>query len=291
MAEETFTPSTAAIRLTHWLDAVEAAGVPRFPVDVQELALHVGNTLKWPDPIFKVQAADIPSFEGGLFHVEGQGWALLYNKRLTSWGRIRFTQAHELGHYLLHRRSQDTFSCSQEDMTHWGPDQRAIESQADEFASNLLMPMKQFRAAMPVQGIDFEVLSDASKKFGVSLTATALRWIRSTELSAVLVLSRDGFMDWSVSSDKARSNGAFFRTKGQVVELPSGSLAADVDVANCRTGEKRSLKTWFEHAHADASVREMKLACDNYGYTLSLLLLSTGDKVWAPRDWGSERSW
>lgn len=286
MTAEPFTPSTAAYLLTHWLDAAEAAGLPRFPVDVEQLALHVGRELKWPDQIFQVQAADIASFEGGLFHVEGQGWALLYNKDITSRGRIRFTQAHELGHYMLHRLSQGEFSCSSKDMTHWGSDDRAMESQADEFASNLLMPLKQFRV-MTAGGVDFDVLSQASETFGVSLTAAALRWVQSTELSAVLVLSRDGFMDWAVSSKKARENGAFFKTRGAVVELPNGSLAADSTLTSSRLGEVIGLSTWFEHAHPDARVREMKLVCDNYGYTLSLLLLSPGDRVWSPRDWSN----
>lgn len=286
MPGETFTPAAAAIKLTHWLDAAAAAGLQRFPVDVEQLALHVGKELKWPDPIFKVVAADIPSFEGGLFHVEDQGWALLYSRNMTSEGRIRFTQAHELGHYLVHRLAQDEFQCSQADMVHWGPEMRSIEAEADDFASNLLMPMKQFRACTSASDIDFDILSDASNMFGVSLTAAALRWIRSTEQSAVLILSRDGFMDWAISSDKARSNGAFHRTKGRVVELPSASIAADEAIASCRNGDEISLNTWFEHAHRDAVAREMKLVCENYGYTLSLLSLSSGDKAWAPRDWG-----
>ena len=287
MLEETFTPATAAIKLTHWLDAAAAAGLQRFPVDVEQLALYVGKELRWHDPIFKVVAADIPSFEGGLFHVEAQGWALLYSRKMTSEGRIRFTQAHELGHYLIHRLKQEQFECSQADMVHWGPEMRSIEAEADDFASNLLMPMKQFRACTSTSDIDFDILADASNKFGVSLTATALRWIRSTEQSAVLILSRDGFMDWAISSDKARSNGAFYKTKGRVVELPSGSIAADESIASCRNCDQISLDTWFEHAHCDAVAREMKLVCENYGYTLTLLGLSNGDKVWAPRDWSN----
>jgi hypothetical protein len=94
-------------------------------------------------------------------------------------------------------------------------------------------------------------------------------------------------MDWAVSSDKARSNGAFFKTRGRVVQLPSGSLAADQSVGVCRTGQRVPLQTWFEHAHPDTSALETKLVCENYGYTLSLLLLSPGDKVWEPRQWGS----
>lgn len=286
-----FSPSSAAIRLTHWLDAAEAAGLERFPVPVDEVALDVGRSLRWADPIVEVTAANVPKFEGGLFHIkERGGWALLFNNQLGSPGRVRFTKAHELGHYMLHRLQQEAFECSQADMVQWGPEQKALESQADEFASNLLMPMKQFRACLSGRAIDFDMLSEASTKFGVSLTATCLRWIRSTEESAVLVLSRDGFMDWSVSSDKARANGAFIKTRGRVIELPIQSVAADSSASSCRLGRlgrNVGLSTWFEHAHAGAVAREMKLGCDNYGYTLSLLHLSPGDKAWAPRDWSA----
>ena len=282
-----FTPSSAAIRLTHWLDAAEAVGIQRFPVPVETIALDVGRALKWPDPIVEVKAVNVATFEGGLFHIEERsGWALLYNNQLGSPGRVRFTQAHELGHYLLHKFQQDSFECSQADMVNWGPDQKSIEAQADQFASTLLMPLKQFRNCVDSTHIEFDMLAAASTMFGVSLTATCLRWIQSTEESAVLVLSRDRFIDWSVSSDKARANGAFFRTRGQVIELPTNAIAADSAVESNRLGTPIPLKTWFEHAHRDAVAREMKLTCDNYGYTLSLLHLSGGDKVWAPREWG-----
>lgn len=281
MPQQAFTPISAAVLLTKWLDALEAAGSQRFPVDVKELALHVGSQLKWPDPVFKVEPANLATFEGGLFRIDGRGWALLYNEQLRSAGRIRFTQAHELGHFLLHRAAQERFECSQADMVHWGTEMRAMESEADAFASNLLLPLRQFRGAVG-PAVDFDALAEASNTFGVSLTSAALRWISATEQSAILILARDGFMDWSVSSDKARANGAYFRTKGRVVELPEGTIAADPSISSCRDGRRVSLKTWFQHAHPDAVAQEMKLACDNYGYTLTLLTLSPGDKVWAP---------
>ena len=287
MAEDGFTPSSAAIKLTHWLDAfASATGAKRVPVDVPQLALEVGQQLQWPDRITTVEAAPIKSFEGGLFYLGEQGWALLYNEQITAPGRVRFTQAHELGHYLLHRLKQDGFECSQDDMTHWGPDQKNIEAEADSFAAQWLMPMNHFRVATGAPNINFEVLSDASDQFGMSLTAVALRWVQSTTESAVLVMSRDGFMIWAVSSDRARKNGAFFRTRNRAVEVPEGTLAANEAVATSRIGQQIGLKTWFEHAHPDAAAREMKLVCDNHGYTLSLLHLSPSDQVWEPREWG-----
>lgn len=276
-----FTPHTAAIKLSHWLDALANAGVDRFPIDVKELALSVGPQLKWKDPIFSVQAAPIDRFEGGLFHIESKGWTLLYNNEITSPGRIRFTQAHELGHYLLHRERQDTFECSSGDVLS-EDDERKIEDEAHVFASNLLMPLNHFRKQVP-DGVDLDALSDASERFGVSLTAAALRWIKSTHENAVLLLSRDGYLLWSVSSDHARQkSGAYFKTKGRVIEVPTGSLAADHSVQSSRVGKTIPLSLWFPHAHREATAREMKLQCDHYDYTLTLLHLSKGEKVWPP---------
>lgn len=283
-AAEAVTPSKAAIRLTHLLDAA-LGELTRFPVDVGELAKAVGSELRLGEHITDVKAANLDSFEGGLFQLEKGRWALLYNEGLSSPGRIRFTQAHELGHFLVHRALQTEFQCSQAEVAGYEGKRKQMEADADEFASTLLMPMKQFRTCVAGRAVDLDVLSDASIKFGVSLTSACLRWIRSTEDSAVLALSRDGFIDWSVSSDKAFKNGAFFKTRGRVVPLPEGALASNADMESSRSGERMPLKTWFENAHADAIVREMKLQCDNYGYTLSLLHLSNGDKVWAPREW------
>lgn len=285
VSNEDFTPSSAAIKLSHWLDAFAALGTPRFPVDVSALALAVGSQLRWTDAITSVQAVPLASFEGGLFHLQNGSWALLYNEKMTSQGRIRFTQAHELGHFLLHRKKQSSFECSESDLLHWGPELINMESEADDFAAKLLMPLTHFRQATSGQPINLEILSVAANKFGVSLTAAALQWIKSTDESAVLVLSRDGFIDWTISSDRAYKNGVFIRTKGVTVQLPDGSLAADESISDDKSGVKISLKTWFEHAHADAVMREMKLGCSNYGYSLSLLHLSPSDKAFPPGRW------
>lgn len=280
-----FTASSAAIRLSHWLNALEHSGVPRFPVDVISIAKSVGHDLGWEDEIVKVVADDIPTFEGGLFPIKPRRWALIYNKAISSEGRIRFTLAHELGHFLLHLGTQDSFECSEGAMLQTGSLEKQIEVEADSFASQLLMPMPQFNAATAARRIDLDLLSSASNLFGVSLTSACLRWIRSTPESAVLVLSRDGFIDWSVSSDRARKNGAFFRPRQQTLELPPDSMAADLSLSSCKAGEEVPLRLWFEHAHPEAKVREMKLACDNYGYTLTLLQLSPSDKTWPPGKW------
>jgi hypothetical protein len=51
--------------------------------------------------------------------------------------RIRFTQARELGHYILPRKTRTSVECTTDDMDDWQAYDRAIEIEADRFAANL----------------------------------------------------------------------------------------------------------------------------------------------------------
>jgi GAF domain-containing protein len=73
-------------------------------------------------------------------------WGIFVNTRSCQ-TRQRFTIAHELGHFVLHRGQQAGFQCDK-DAVHLGlgesaaieREAAAIEREADEFASHLLMP-------------------------------------------------------------------------------------------------------------------------------------------------------
>lgn len=280
---EIWTPQKAAIRLTRICDHIsEVHGLARFPVDVCELALGTAEVFNWPDPIAKVESVDIKGFDGALFANDARNrWMLLYNNGLASPGRIRFTQAHELGHYILHRLIRDEFRCSGDDMLSW--EEKSIEAEADLFASFLLMPLNDFRKQLTTD-VDIELLRHCAMRYGVSLTAAALKWIECTEESAVLILSRDGFMKWAFSSTTARRNGAFFRTQQEVVKIPTGSLAACPTVAQEHKGIRLPASLWFPHADRNAYVREMKVQSEQYEYVITLLCLPRVASVWPPFD-------
>lgn len=80
-------------------------------------------------------------------------------------------------------------------------------------------------------------------------------------------------MNWAYSSDAAARAGAFFRTRGNVVPVPQGSLALDDSVKHERSGRTVAARVWFQHASADASLREMKIQTDQFGAVLTLLRL------------------
>lgn len=283
------TPSKAAYKFTHVLDLYsQVHGAPRFPVDVVELAKDAANQFGWKDPITKVEAADIKSFEGALFaNDDKSAWCLVYNNAMKSPGRIRFTQAHELGHYLLHRQQQTMFRCGEDDVLNRDDNEVSIEAQADSFAATLLMPRNDFVVQMDGCA-DFEGLGACAERYGVSLTAATLRWLKDTDKQAVLVVHRDGYMNWAFSSKAAAQNGAFFPSRRQLMAIPAKSLAADESVSLDRSGTEVAASTWFPHARDGLSLREMKITANEYDTVMTLLVLPRGSSVWQPWNERSE---
>ena len=284
---EVWTPQRAANRLAKLAEVFSAAhGVDRFPVDVPSLAMEAARIFGWSDPITQVQAANIKGFDGALFPGDGRKeWLLLYNKAVSSPGRVRFTQAHELGHYILHRQLRESFQCSDADMLNWSKDDKDIEGQADLFASYLLMPLDDYRKQVTAT-VDLDLLGHCANRYGVSLTAAILKWLQYTNETAVLVISNDGFINWAWSSEPAAKAGAFFRTRNNVIPVPAEALAANAAIQNDRLGTQIPASTWFPHASADTPLREMKIRADQYGVVLSLLHLPRSAIVWPP--WAQE---
>lgn len=282
MSLDISTPQRAAIQLYKIIDAYSAAiGISPFPINVEQMALNIAEQFKWSDPIVEVMPADIPKFEGALFSNDRRDkWMLTYNDKLTSPGRIRFTMAHELGHYVLHRLKRAKFECGQKDVLNGFTDEKNIEAQADQFASYLLMPLDDYRKQI-TSIVDFDLLGKCASRYDVSLTAAALKWIDFTEEKAVLISHNDGFINWAWSSSSARAVGAFYKTSQSPIEIPPGSVAAEESVRHERLGVQIPLTTWWPNAEEDSPIREMKISADQYGNILTLLVLPRISKAWS----------
>lgn len=85
-----------------------------------------------------------------------------------------------------------------------------MEAEANSFAAFVLMPPDDFREqtrdfVKPTLA-QFEVLRD---RYEVSLTAVVLNWLKTTKRRAMLVVSKEGFIDWSWGSDPLFASGVF----------------------------------------------------------------------------------
>jgi hypothetical protein len=219
------TPQGWAIHLSKLVTLFHAAhGLHQFPIKVAPLAIEFSRQV-FPDaPITLVEGLELsPKFEGMLMpSPRGDGeWGIVYNRAIKSAGRINFTLAHELGHYLLHRHlSPAGIQCSNGAMLDWRSALGAIEAQANTFASFLLMPLDDFRSQIRGQEMSMDLMRHLSDRYEVSITAATLKWLGITERRAMIVIGKDGFIDWAWSSDPLIKSGVFYRARQQVVPLP-----------------------------------------------------------------------
>jgi len=265
------TPMRWAFRITDILNKV--LGANHFPIDVRTVALDLSRSLFPNDPITDVKGDDLPGFEGALYPAKAgrKGWGIIYNNRISSPGRINFTLAHELGHYLLHRlQFPNGKECSQQDVARWDSPEGKIEQQANEFAANLLMPLDDFRRQIPEKAtVDLDMLSECASRYRVSLTATALRWLGYTGKRAVLVVSVDGYILWARSSTPALKSGAYFKTSLGPIEVPSAAAPVCRDLlADGRASIQHGPNVWLTEA-----VLEHTLVPDRHDFAASLLVL------------------
>lgn len=129
------------------------------PMDVEGLATSIG---------LKVAMQALPNEISGYLRKKDGIWILGVNA-LHHPNRRRFTIAHELGHYFLHRHLGDF-----EDTILFRKDKQLNprEFEANEFAARLLMPDEQFLLERTRYPNDVSALA---KEFGVSELATRFR--------------------------------------------------------------------------------------------------------------------
>lgn len=274
-----FSPERWAYEITHLLNA--AFGGTQFPIDVPMVALEYSKQRFPDDPIVSVKGDSLPTFDGALFKAKAgrKGWGIIYNNDITSKGRINFTLAHELGHYLIHRIDHpEGFRCGQQEIVRWDSEYGQLEHQANVFAANLLMPLDDFRRQIPPDvKVTFDMLGEAADRYRVSLIAATLRWLSYTARRAILVVSRDGFILWARSSDPAFRTGAYFKTSNGPIEVPPRSLPANPQLLLDGRGEiYHERGVWLRE-----SVHELALHAEHYDFTLTLLQLDNRAPLFA----------
>jgi len=120
--------------------------------------------------------------------------------------RKRFTIAHEIGHFLLHENLEvhnensntlNWFNNMENQM------QRGIqENEANEFASELLMPESKFREEVSGKGFSPKLLSEVAERFKTSITSTVFRFLNLDIRPLFVVFIHDGKVKyWKKSPD------------------------------------------------------------------------------------------
>jgi len=169
-------------------------------------------------------------------------------------GRERFSVAHEIGHWMLHRGR--SFRCRVDQVEENFASTGSLEKEADTFASHLLMPAGIFSGAIKPYGRpNFKQLGDVAATFDTSLTATALRLVGVDTLPALIACySRNG-LRWHAAAKHVPRR---WYLKDKVDE---DSFAYDLLFSGkeCRALGKQSADTWF--TNDDAGRHEVLEQC------------------------------
>lgn len=287
-AEQTLTGSIAASHVIKWLRAwYRNEGMPE-AIDL-EVVRQLLPTTPYGTGVREIRPPvqfNDDAFEGMLARDPGdhEVWGIAYNGK-SRLERQRFTIAHELGHFILHRNRQPSFNCDKQSV-HTGIDTlRSIEREADDFASNLLMPGDLLRDWISSQRIDFRVLGDIAQRFQVSLEALCIRFIKFTTQRAILVYWDNGYVKYEWRSGNAVKTRAKIRRSDDPAEPPSGTLAADASVTQEWDGKEMSAAIWCPEEAQHMKLREFKHTFGARDRVLTLLLLESAE----PRAW--DRSW
>lgn len=106
----------------------------------------------------------------------------------------RFVVAHEIGHFIRHPNTDNFEACTRGDLTNYTGTGR--EAEANDFASELLMPEVLFKERCDRNRPSLRDVGDLAEEFSTSLTATALRFTRFAPEPCAVVHSTNGLVDW-----------------------------------------------------------------------------------------------
>jgi Zn-dependent peptidase ImmA (M78 family) len=114
--------------------------------------------------------------------------------------RQRFSLAHEMGHWHHHRGQ--VLYCGPNDVGNPAPGPLNPERQADEFASDLILPNYMFRPFLAKLGrVRLPEIREIAAEFRASLTATLIKTVAANRFSIVLACHNRRGLRWSKRAD------------------------------------------------------------------------------------------
>jgi len=144
-------------------------------IDLEAIAWTLGAAVKYR-PLEKCEATIVGSNRRAIITVNSNAIPK----------RRRFSTAHEIGHWRLHRGR--LLFCGETDIGNPSHDALNPENQADQFASDLILPPFMFRPRIAkMKRPTLAAIRDIADEFQVSDTATLLKLVDSDQFPVLAV--------------------------------------------------------------------------------------------------------
>lgn len=193
-------------------------------------------------------------FDGRIEYHSRAGKFILYYADETPFrneGRVRFSVAHELGHYYIAEHREYLLSGVWHGSHADFVSDNRLEREADCFAASLLMPSELFRQTvrnLGRLGCNLQDLANLADRFRTSLTSTAIRYCQHNFEATSVILSRKGRVCYHVPSEDMRRLGFGFVPYGTPVPRTSktGTLLARPSPGRDIVEGKVDAEVWFD---------------------------------------------
>src|SRR5260221_2196841 len=123
--------------------------------------------------------------------VRGNKAIITVSSNIESSQRKRFSVAHELGHFELHRLTRALAICVSDDIEDGGLETivKKLEKEANEFASCFLLPEQLFGPLCNQEDPSLDSIGTLATLFNTSMVATGRRYIDFVDDPVALVYS------------------------------------------------------------------------------------------------------
>lgn len=204
--EDRVNPKLYAQELIHQFNITEP------PIDVKKIIADLKIR-------YREEELGLIDCDGSLLR-NGNKAIIIVNSSVVHVSRRNFTAAHELGHYCIKGHDCEEYNCSKSDMESFSLANKRIETEANLFAAELLMPEQIFRKATNNMPYTFEIIERIAEMFDVSLSAAAIRYIEFTLEKYAVIFSINNKIAWTKASKS-------FKYELRSRELSSHSYAYD----------------------------------------------------------------
>jgi IrrE N-terminal-like domain len=230
-----------------------------------------------------VSELDVQGFDGALIRAKGTPFgAIIVRDSIRESSRKNFTVAHEIGHFVLPGHEDADLVCTSSDVGNWSNSAKEFELEANEFASELLMPKPLVRQIMGSSEPSFSLIDRIANSCQASLSAAGWRFCHLTSHRCAVIWSVARAISWSRRSEEFRfgisrsgpiRNGtfAFDCFAGQDTPDRPEPVAADL---------------WLESQNIapDAQIWEQSKALPSYSSVLTLLWIKERVEIYSDYD-------
>ena len=236
------------------------------PVDLAKLAEDEGVEL--------VEGEFGPDFHGRIEYLEDERVFAIYHPGISSEifpGRVRFTIAHELGHYFIPAHRDMLLKVLVHDSDEDFLPGSNIEKQANRFAAALLLPSKLLMEKMGRKGfLSLVEIKAMANGCCASLQAAAFRYTQFTTEPHLAIVSEDRRIRYYFASEEAQALG-FAGLGNRLVPENSATVHAVSDPLRAIKEGATNSEAWFSERYKRAELWEEAINLGYNGRALTLL--------------------